>query len=84
MENTLVRSSRCPECHGEMMWTQNSWKAGDSAQAAYSCQNGHVVAPSVTPQCPACGIHDTVLLSAEGGREHFRCTRCTEAFQLPR
>jgi gentisate 1,2-dioxygenase len=29
MENTLVRSSRCPECHGEMMWTQNSWKAGD-------------------------------------------------------
>jgi hypothetical protein len=80
----VVRSSRCSECGSEMLWTQNAWKTGDTGQAAYCCQNGHVIAPSVTPQCPGCGIHDTVLLSAERGRQQFRCTRCEEAFEVPR
>ena len=99
MENSLVRSSRCPDCGSQMLWTQNAWKTGDTGQAAYSCQNGHIVDPSVTPQCPACGIHDTVLLSsgsrdpgsgirdpigAAGGRQQFRCTRCEETFEVPR
>jgi hypothetical protein len=84
MEHTLVRSLRCPECDGEMIWVQNVWPAGDSKQAAYRCPNEHVVDPSLTPQCPACGIHDTVLVSDEDGTKHFRCTRCPEAFQLPR
>jgi hypothetical protein len=84
MENTLVRSLRCPECDGEMMWAQNVWVTGDSKYAAYRCQNEHVIDPSLTPQCPGCGIHDTVLVSDEDGIKHFRCTRCPEAFQLPR
>jgi Zn ribbon nucleic-acid-binding protein len=84
MENTLVRQSRCPECDTEMLWAQNAWKTGETGQAAYRCQNGHVIDPSLTPQCPACGIHDTILLRAEEGAKHFRCTRCAEAFQLPR
>jgi hypothetical protein len=84
MEKSLVRSSRCSECGSEMLWTQNAWKTGETGQAAYSCENGHVIDPSVTPQCPACGIHDTVLVSAEGGRQQFRCTRCEEGFEVPR
>jgi hypothetical protein len=67
-----------------MLWTQNAWKTGETGQAAYCCQNGHVVDPAQTPQCPACGIHDRALVSAEGGREQFRCTRCEEAFEFPR
>jgi tRNA(Ile2) C34 agmatinyltransferase TiaS len=84
MENTLVRSSRCFECDGDLLWTQNAWKAGETGQAAYRCQNGHVVDPSLTPQCPACGIHDTVLSADEGGHKEYRCTRCAESFLLPR
>jgi hypothetical protein len=68
MEKSLVRSSRCPDCGAEMLWTQNAWKTGDTGQAAYCCENGHVVDPSLTPQCPGCGIHDTVLVSA-GSRD---------------
>ena len=84
MENSLVRSSRCPECDGDLLWTQNAWKTGETGQAAYSCQNGHVVDPCLTPQCPACGIHDTVLSADEGGHKEYRCTRCAESFLLPR
>jgi hypothetical protein len=84
MENTLVRSSRCVECDGDLQWTQNAWKTGETGQAAYRCQNGHVVDPSLTRQCPACGIHDTVLSADEGGHKEYRCTRCAERFRVPR
>jgi endogenous inhibitor of DNA gyrase (YacG/DUF329 family) len=84
MKNTLVRSSPCAECGSEMVWTQNAWKAGDMANAAYRCQNGHVLDPSLTCQCPACGIHDTVLLGDHDGHQQFRCTRCGNLFEVPR
>ena len=84
MENALVRSSGCSECGSDMLWTQNAWKTGDTGQAAYCCRNGHAIDPSLTPQCPACGIHDTVLLGGQDGRQQFRCMRCAEAFEVPR
>lgn len=84
MENTLLRSSPCSECGAKMLWTQNAWKTGDTAQAAYRCQNGHMLDPSLTRQCPACGIHDSVMLHDGNGREEFRCMRCAELFQVPR
>lgn len=84
MDNTLFRSSGCPECGSGMLWTQNAWKTDDTGQAAYRCENGHVVDPSLTPQCPGCGIHDAELLSDRDGRQQFRCTRCATAFELPR
>jgi endogenous inhibitor of DNA gyrase (YacG/DUF329 family) len=84
MENTLVRSSPCPDCRAEMLWTQNAWKTGDTGQAAYQCENGHVVDPARTPQCPSCGVHDTVLMKDEDGIKHFRCARCSAVFPLPR
>ena len=79
MENTLIRSSPCPECGAQMLWTQNAWKTGETGRAAYRCLSGHAVDPSLTRQCPACGIHDT---EPDGPREHgrFRCTRCGEVF----
>jgi len=79
MENTLVRSSPCPECGAEMLWTQNAWKTGETGRAAYRCASGHTVDPSLTRQCPTCGIHDTV---PDGDDEHgrSRCTRCGEVF----
>jgi hypothetical protein len=43
-----------------MLWTQNTWAAGDNRAAAYRCLNGHVLDPSMTRECPACGVHDTV------------------------
>ena len=75
MENTLIRTSPCPECGVEMLWKQNAWKTGDTGQAAYQCKNGHVVNPALTPQCPACGVHDTELLGERDGRQQFRCAR---------
>ena len=84
MDNTLVRSVACDECGSGLLWTQNAWKADQTGQAAYRCENGHVVDPSLTPQCPACGIHDTELLGSHDGRQQFRCTRCAEAFKVPR
>ena len=84
MENTMTRSVPCAECGGEMLWTQNAWKVGDVGQAAYCCQKGHAVDPSGTRQCPACGIHDTTLLTDQDGRQQFRCTRCGETFEWPR
>ena len=84
MENTIVRSSPCSECGSEMLWTQNAWKTGDTGQAAYHCQNGHVLDPSLTRQCPVCGLHDTVLLDDRDGRQQFRCARCRKAFEVPR
>ncbi len=84
MENTLVRFSRCPECDAQMLWTQNAWKTAESGQAAYRCENGHVIDPAQTAQCPVCGIHDTVLEREQDGVKHFRCTRCSDPFAVPR
>jgi predicted RNA-binding Zn-ribbon protein involved in translation (DUF1610 family) len=84
MDNTLFRSTPCPECGADMLWTQNAWKTGDTGQAAYQCQNAHVIDPVMTRQCPSCGIHDTALLEERDGRQRFRCLRCGEAFEFPR
>lgn len=84
MENTIVRSAPCPDCGAEMMWTQNAWHAGADNVAAYRCLNGHVVDPSTTRQCPACGVHDTTVVSVDGPRRDFRCARCGESFSFPR
>ena len=84
MENTLIRSSPCSECGSELLWTQNAWKVGDVRLAAYSCQNGHVIDPSLTRQCPACGLHDTVLVGNREGHQQFRCARCRQNFEFPR
>jgi predicted RNA-binding Zn-ribbon protein involved in translation (DUF1610 family) len=83
-ENTLFRSTPCPECGADMLWTQNAWKAGEGGQAAYQCPNAHVVDPVMTRQCPACGIHDTALLEDRDGQQQFRCLRCGEGFVFPR
>jgi hypothetical protein len=67
-----------------MVWTQNAWKPGDVAQAAYRCLNNHVLDPVATRQCPACGVHDTISVGEKDGREQFRCARCSSAFAFPR
>jgi predicted RNA-binding Zn-ribbon protein involved in translation (DUF1610 family) len=82
MQNTLIRSTPCPECGGDMLWSQNAWKTGDTGVAAYRCMNGHVLDPAQTRQCPSCGLHDTVLLDEEDA-QHFRCARCGEQFAFP-
>jgi endogenous inhibitor of DNA gyrase (YacG/DUF329 family) len=84
MDTTLTYSSPCPECGAEMLWTQNAWEAGATASAAFRCVNGHVLDPSTTRQCPACGVHDTTLLGEAGGRQQFQCSRCGEPFTFPR
>ena len=30
-----------------MLWTENAWRAGDTAGAAYRCANGHVIDPAL-------------------------------------
>lgn len=82
MENTIVRSVPCPECGAELVWSQNAWSA-HSTSAAYRCVNGHVVDPSTTRQCPACGVHDTTLLKSADGVQHYRCARCGKPFTFP-
>jgi predicted RNA-binding Zn-ribbon protein involved in translation (DUF1610 family) len=84
MENTLFRTTPCPDCGVEMLWTQNAWKVGEAGQAAYRCDNGHVLDPAVTRQCPSCGIHDTTLVSERDGQQEFRCARCSAVFAFPR
>jgi predicted RNA-binding Zn-ribbon protein involved in translation (DUF1610 family) len=86
MENTIIRSTFCPDCGAEMMWTQNAWHADNEGEtgAAYRCLRGHVLDPSTTRQCPACGVHDTTLISTTSGRQDFRCARCGQAFTFPR
>jgi len=83
MENTIVRSAPCPGCGRELVWTQHVWPPGDEARAAYRCLNGHVIDPSTTRQCPACGVHDTTLLKAASHLQHFRCARCGQSFTFP-
>lgn len=87
MENTIKRTAPCPECGAETIWTQNAWREGapDDMRAAYRCLNGHVIDPTTTRQCPACGVHDTTLLTdSGGGRQEFRCARCGQLFRFPR
>jgi predicted RNA-binding Zn-ribbon protein involved in translation (DUF1610 family) len=84
MDNTLLRSEPCPECGSEMLWTQNAWRADGMTEAAYRCSQGHVVDPATTRQCPVCGVHDTRLVGAVGGRDQFRCEHCGHAFEYPR
>jgi ribosomal protein S27AE len=84
MESALIRSSPCSECGSELLWTQNAWKTREAGLAAYRCRNGHVVDPSLTRQCPACGIHDTVLLADHDGHQQFRCAQCGRTFEFPR
>jgi len=83
MENLLIRSQPCPECGTDMLWTQNAWQTGDTGCAAYRCLNGHLLDPAQTRQCPSCGVHDTVALGENNGREQFRCSRCSTTFTFP-
>ena len=84
MTNGLTRSQPCPQCGADVVWTQNAWKVGETASAAYVCANGHAIDPQETRQCPKCGVHDTSLLSDVEGRQTFRCARCRESFAHPR
>ena len=84
MENTIIRSEPCPDCGSEMIWTQNAWHADAGDSAAYRCLNGHVLDPTTTRQCPACGVHDTAIIGTDGPRQHFLCGRCGESFTFPR
>jgi len=84
MPNELVRSQPCAECGAEMLWTQNAWRAGDEARAAYRCAQGHVIDPASTRQCPNCGVHDTARILAQAGKDGFHCSRCGTAFEVPR
>lgn len=83
--NTITRSEPCPECGADALWTQNAWHETDgAARAAYRCLNGHVIDPGTTRQCPACGVHDTILRDTVEGRQQFTCARCGEGFAYPR
>lgn len=84
--NTIHRSEPCAECGTEMVWTQNAEREAASGitRAAYRCLNGHVVDPDTTRQCPACGVHDTILRETVEGCQQFTCARCGEAFAYPR
>jgi hypothetical protein len=86
-ENTLVRSVACERCGARMLWTQAAWhEAGtvhqtETVRAAYKCDNGHVIDPADTPQCPNCGLHDTTRTASSTS---FHCRRCETAFRVPR
>ena len=84
--NTLVRSVPCERCGARMLWTQAAWYEDDgvqrteNARAAYRCDNGHIIDPMETPQCPNCGLHDTGRTAGTS----FACRRCSEEFSYPR
>ncbi len=80
-DNTLIRSVPCERCGARMLWTQSAWTdAGEAlARAAYRCDNGHVLDPRESPQCPNCGVHDTVSAGSD-----FKCHRCSTVFTVPR
>jgi ribosomal protein S27E len=86
-ENSLVRSVECEQCGARMLWTQAAWHEPgpaprtEMARAAYRCDNGHILDPSDTPQCPNCGLHDTMRTASSTS---FRCRRCATAFAVPR
>ena len=81
--NTLIRSEACPSCGARMLWTQNVWPTGNDLvkAAAYRCDNGHLLNPNVTRQCPDCGIHDTRIVERpEHAGDVFCCNRCGHLF----
>lgn len=81
--NTLIRSEGCPSCGARMLWTQNAWPTGNDliTAAAYRCDNGHLMDPDATRQCPVCGVHDTHLAERrQSERDVFRCNRCHHVF----
>jgi predicted RNA-binding Zn-ribbon protein involved in translation (DUF1610 family) len=82
-DNTLIRSQPCADCGEVMLWTQAAWTEADgapeAARAAYRCLRGHVLDPATTPQCPACGIHDTLASEVRG---RFVCQRCGKGFSV--
>ena len=84
MEYSIKRSAPCRDCGAEMLWTQNAWHADSAARAAYRCLNGHALDPSMTRQCPVCGVHDTTLIDDAEGRQEFRCSQCGQVFTFPR
>ena len=87
MANAITRSAPCQDCGAEMLWTQNACHADDETRAAYRCSNGHTLDPSLTRQCPNCGVHDTVLMDGMAGAEgaqRFRCAGCAQVFDFPR
>ena len=77
--NVLLRTEPCAECGGMMLWTQNAWAHGNNRAAAYRCPNGHILAPSLTHQCPRCGVHDTSADPAKGDGT-WECHRCGNTF----
>ena len=79
-----LRSQPCPECGASMIWTHNAWKTGDTGLSAYSCENGHVIDPTETRQCPVCGVHDTVAVGEQDGVQQLRCDACGTSFEFPR
>ena len=87
MDNTLERSVACERCGDKMLWTQAAWHEPgtvpqtETARAAYRCENGHIIDPSDTPQCPNCGLHDTTRTTSSMS---FKCYRCATAFTVPR
>jgi hypothetical protein len=86
-DNTLVRSVACERCGARMLWTQAAWhesgtvRRPETARAAYRCDNGHIIDPADTPQCPNCGLHDTTRTTSSAS---FTCRRCSTAFAVPR
>ena len=85
MENTLIRTERCPECGEEMLWTQNAWPGDAHTEAAFRCRNGHLTDPAATKQCPACGVHDSRLIDERpDGHADYECYRCGTRFTVPR
>ena len=64
-----------------MLWSQNEWVHGDSRAAAYRRENGHVLDPVLTHQCPACGVHDTTVVEhRSAGETAHVCNRCATRF----
>ena len=80
--NVLRRKDRCPDCGEMMLWTQNAWTRGDYRAAAYCCLNGHVLDPSTTHECPACGVHDTREARSSEDRLTHVCNGCGTRFAV--
>jgi predicted RNA-binding Zn-ribbon protein involved in translation (DUF1610 family) len=78
--DSLLRSEPCPECGAAMLWTQNAWVSSESRAAAYRCENGHVLDPQATRQCPRCGVHDTRQVDHAGAV--FVCSQCGNRFAI--
>ena len=82
--NILRRKAACAECGAMVLWTQNAWVNGDNRAAAYRCLNGHVTDPADTRECPACGLHDTRVVSPCGaGPSAHLCNQCGVQFSVP-